>query len=335
MAPAITLDGLAFAILDARNRTAYHQGASGPPIPAATCYAVPYGATGFFNHIITLVFYCCLMGGRTPLWPWRTIKHPKLSSYILGFWVCLLLSLNISNLIGCTGKDAPQSSSLVRSALWMIILGKMISTAFWGVILIPCAWKAAEKKDAVVDESNEEGGPATNGQVGGHEGTDSAQTEETSTTEELGPDVPAQASRSSEDDDQLHKTNLSTQTENPPPPAYNAIFPSDYHPSDPLLGNSAADPKFPNSFSPVLFTIEPSLDAPSSSRDAGTQTTPISLPSPVEATEVDSTSTTETAKSPEAPKFPDYVDDIPSVVMWFINFTLVLAVLTGIIILSV
>ncbi|KAJ5455721.1 uncharacterized protein N7458_003985 [Penicillium daleae] len=73
-----------------------------PPILSMQeAYLVPYGAIGFASDIATLYMVTCLLFGRAPLCPARTICNTDLAKFLIGLWIFFIFVLNEYNVEKC------------------------------------------------------------------------------------------------------------------------------------------------------------------------------------------------------------------------------------------
>ncbi|KAE9367115.1 hypothetical protein N431DRAFT_429846 [Stipitochalara longipes BDJ] len=91
-----------------------------------TCYTAPYGAIGLASDLLSTYIYICLIGGRTPLYPKRTIRNRTMTFLLLfsSTGLCLVLNIAIAGQCGRPGA--------ARQLVWVAIV-KCILGPFWGI----------------------------------------------------------------------------------------------------------------------------------------------------------------------------------------------------------
>ena len=136
-----------------------HISPTGTPSPTAsdlhTCYTAPYGAIGLVSDVLSTYIFMCLVNGRTPLYPKRTINNRIMTSLLCVFWFCVLgLVLNIVIAVQCSRPGA------ARQLVWVAIV-KCILCPFWGLVVVLAAVKHLSPSQSTKCDS-----AAGNGEVG-------------------------------------------------------------------------------------------------------------------------------------------------------------------------
>ncbi|PVH69856.1 hypothetical protein DL98DRAFT_521953 [Cadophora sp. DSE1049] len=94
-----------------------------------TCYTAPYGAIGLASNLLSAYIFGCLIAGRTPLYPKRTIQHRTVTILLWTFCFGMGLVLNIVIAAQCGRPGAAQQ------LVWIAIV-KCILCPLWGIVAL-------------------------------------------------------------------------------------------------------------------------------------------------------------------------------------------------------
>jgi hypothetical protein len=93
------------------------------------CYNAPYGAVGLISDLISIYMIVCLLAGRTPLYPKRSLRPPTNDSFgvLCFFWITVPFVINLVNAIRCLAAG--------RWPLSLIAVGKTGLGLIWGGLI--------------------------------------------------------------------------------------------------------------------------------------------------------------------------------------------------------